>query len=80
MFGIMSLLICWAYYRKNGAAAGLKIKFLWIAAACLLYGLVMEFVQKYWVPLRTFDTGDVIADAVGAFGGAWFTLLVLVKK
>ena len=29
-------------------------------------GIGMEFVQKYWIPFRDFDTVDIIADMLGA--------------
>jgi VanZ family protein len=29
------------------------------------YGVAMEFVQKYYVPNRSFDVWDIVADGVG---------------
>ena len=34
--------------------------------ACILYGIGMEFYQKYIVPSRGFEVGDMLADAIGA--------------
>jgi hypothetical protein len=34
--------------------------------ACILYGIGMEFYQKYFVPSRSLDLVDMIADAMGA--------------
>lgn len=73
MFGIMALSCCWAFYKNKLLAGRLKTQFIWIGIACLLYGLLMEFVQKYWVPYRSFDPGDVVADGVGAAGGVWYS-------
>jgi VanZ family protein len=33
---------------------------------CIVYGIGMEFYQKYFVPSRGFETGDMLADAIGA--------------
>lgn len=33
---------------------------------CILYGIGMEFYQKYFVPSRGFEVSDMLADAVGA--------------
>lgn len=33
---------------------------------CILYGIGMEFYQKYFVPSRGFEVGDMLADAIGA--------------
>lgn len=37
--------------------------------SALLYGLLVEFVQKYWIPLRSFDLYDVAADTAGSILG-----------
>ena len=33
---------------------------------CILFGIGMEFYQKYFVPSRGFEVGDMLADATGA--------------
>ena len=33
---------------------------------CILFGIGMEFYQKYFVPSRGFEVGDMLADAAGA--------------
>jgi VanZ family protein len=33
---------------------------------CILYGIAMEYYQKYYVPSRGFDVNDMLADAAGA--------------
>ena len=33
---------------------------------CISYGIGMEFYQKYFVPSRGFEVGDMLADAIGA--------------
>ncbi|MGZ3882042.1 MAG: VanZ family protein, partial [Flavisolibacter sp.] len=40
----------------------------------LVYGLSVEFIQKYWVVNRSFDLVDVLFDMVGASIGlaAWW--------
>ena len=35
---------------------------------CILYGIGMEYYQKYYVPTRGFDVLDMLADAIGALG------------
>lgn len=32
---------------------------------CILYGIGMEFYQKYFVPSRGFEVSDMLADAAG---------------
>ena len=38
------------------------------------YGIAMEFVQKYFVPFRSFDLGDIIADGVGCLAGFFYSI------
>jgi len=33
---------------------------------CILYGIGMEYYQKYYVPSRGFEVLDMLADAIGA--------------
>ncbi len=43
--------------------------FFKVALYVFLYGIAMEFVQKYLVINRSFDVGDIIVDGLGAFIG-----------
>jgi VanZ family protein len=77
MFLIMVMLWCAVIaHRKNSSMKW----FVVISVVSLLYGVAMEFVQHYWIPHRSYDTGDMIADAAGC--GAGFILSVgrYIKK
>ncbi len=37
----------------------------YIAIVGLVYGIAMEFVQKYCIPFRSCDVDDMIADGIG---------------
>ena len=54
--------------------------FVQIALYFFLYGIVMEFVQRYFIPNRSFDLGDVIADGVGSVAGLFLSVRVYIKK
>lgn len=41
-----------------------------LAVAATLYGLAIEFIQKYFIPNRSFELMDVVADGAGAVVGA----------
>lgn len=43
------------------------------------YGVVMEFVQRNYIPNRSFDAWDIVADTAGSFI-AFFILLKWKKK
>ena len=42
-----------------------RVWIVWIVIAGVVYGIAMEFVQKYFIPHRSFDVDDMIADAAG---------------
>jgi VanZ family protein len=66
--------------KKYGANQELKIIFLRVAVLCLIYGVGMEFVQKYFIPNRSFDIGDIIADAIGCLTGLVYSIRRYIKK
>ncbi len=51
---------------------------------CILYGIGMEFYQKYFVPSRGFEVNDMLADAIGAILSLplfyWLNNTILIKK
>ena len=80
MFGLMVIVCCWGLSKTvniKGPAWGFIIK---VGIACLAYGIAMEFVQRYWVINRSFDTGDILADGVGASIGVLVSHSLYRKK
>jgi hypothetical protein len=57
-----------------------KRNFIQIAICSLLYGILMELIQRYFIPNRSFDNGDIIADGVGSAAGLIYSLKRYVKK
>lgn len=53
----------------------------WIVLVlAVLYGTLVELVQKQWIPNRSFDVYDIIADAAGAVLGLFVWLRVYKKN
>jgi len=46
----------------------------------LAYGIVIEFVQHYFIKNRGFEFGDILADAVGCVLGYIFCISRYIKK
>lgn len=65
MFGGLSSVVAAGLWRSNGAGLPMKALFLGAAGFATLYGLTDE-IHQIWVPGRTFDPLDLLADAVGA--------------
>jgi len=57
-----------------------SIFFIQIAFYFFLYGIAMEFIQKYFIPNRSFDTVDIIADGIGSTIGLIVSLKLYIKK
>jgi VanZ family protein len=52
-----------------------RSKYTWIlviSVAGLAYGIIMEFVQKYFIPFRSCDVNDMIADGIGCAINYWW--------
>ena len=82
VFLFMVLVILWnkAYSNKKKIQSNTRKIFLQVMILGFLYGVAMELVQKYFIPFRSFDLGDILADGVGCFIGYLISLKLLVKK
>jgi len=67
LFGMLSFLFFLPFIKFPSSFEQKRQSILWIALGALAYGIIMEFVQKYWVPNRSFDGYDIVADGVGSF-------------
>jgi VanZ family protein len=79
MFSIMVFLFCWAFYKK-APAQKLQRYFIIAGLLALSYGIIMEFVQLFFVAHRSFDIGDIIADGIGSLIGTWYSTWRYIKK
>lgn len=73
LFCVLTYAFQAAFLEQKGTRNALKIVLL---AIC--YGTAMEFVQKYFIPNRSFDLTDILADAIGSFLG--YLVIVFQRK
>ena len=66
LFFMLSFLFFWGIVSTKPGAYSRKL-LLVIALLALGYGIALEFVQKYWIPNRSFDGWDILADGIGSF-------------
>lgn len=71
MFGLLVVLWSLPFFKKVTNKKSLAT----ITLLVISYGVIMEFVQKYFTRDRSFDITDIAADIVGAYLG-----LLLIKK
>ncbi len=72
IFCVLGVLFCWPFY-KSSVSSKQQIKyFIRIAISVSIWGLATEFIQKFYVPGRSFDMLDWAADTIGALIALWF--------
>ena len=82
LFIVMVVLWClsWKSLKRNQGNQNL-IKAFWTVAIIFIgYGIAIEFIQKYFIPFRSFDVTDIAADAVGSTLGALYSIRRYIKK
>lgn len=67
LFGVQVFL--WSKFMSESKQNDLPRWFLVICLISSAFGITMEFVQKYLVSNRSFETEDIIADIVGSVMG-----------
>ncbi|WP_298736646.1 VanZ family protein [uncultured Chitinophaga sp.] len=69
LFGGIVFFLALGYYRQKKNVPALMLLVFVLSAA--LYGLAIEFIQKYYTVDRSFDMRDAAADTLGAIAGVW---------
>lgn len=53
-----------------------KIKVFWVLSGAIIFGFVIELLQKYTTATRSFEWLDVLANTLGAITGTIIFLLL----
>ena len=67
MFGGLTFLFSWPFNKSDFSAQQRLFYFIKIAIAASIWGLVIEFIQKFYVTSRDFELLDWAADSLGVF-------------
>ncbi len=78
MFSMLTFLFCYPFVSLPRST--IFRLFTTIAVLVIAYGAAMEFVQKYFVPGRSFDLIDMLVDAVGSVLGLITIRWLYIKK
>ena len=76
LFGILTFLFCLPFKRSLFNKKQRLQYFIKIAIAVSIWGLAIEFIQRFYVPGRDYDLFDWAADS----GGALIAFLFCSKK
>lgn len=72
LFASNVLLWGWHYETTDRHTRSLRFVFVAATAIMITLGIVMEYVQLYFIPNRSFDGYDILADVIGAvLAGLW---------
>ena len=80
LFAGFVLLWCYYYSTRKFAFRKLLRIFFYIFIIGSAYGIAMEYVQKYFIPFRDFDTRDIISDLIGAGLGYGISNISLIRE
>lgn len=76
LFGGLSLFWNLFLHYRNGDG---KKTFLLVVVPVSIYGVAIEFFQLYFIPNRSFDVYDIVADVCGAICG-YLATIILIKQ
>jgi VanZ family protein len=80
LFGGLTFLLCWPFYKSSYSAQQRLHYFIKIAMAVSIWGLTIEFIQKYFVISRDFELLDWAADSFGALLAFFVCRKYFIKK
>jgi VanZ family protein len=81
---VLFFMLCFLFahpFRKSALSTGRrKNYFLLVLLSGVVYGTLMEFVQKHWIPNRSFELADIFADTAGCLLAYFFSLWKFAGK
>lgn len=72
LFSVMIFFWCLPLFHRPSLHFTMPKLLIWISIAFFSYGIVMEFIQHFFISSRSFDMGDIAADAAGCLIGFLF--------
>ena len=72
LFFVLVFLLYLPFYKKNYPIKTKNIFLISVVIICIGYGIAVEFIQKYYIPNRSFDLYDIVADTLGSVVAYWF--------
>jgi VanZ family protein len=75
LFAMLVFLWCLPAKWRVKRISNVNTVYGWITILFIAYGVAIEFIQRYFIPYRSFDFFDIVADTVGCAIG-W----IAVKK
>ena len=80
LFGVFVYCWCFYFYSKEMPIKRTLIIYFIIFLLAEALGIGLEYVQKYYIPNRDFELGDIIADMMGAGVAYGICNIKLIKE
>jgi VanZ family protein len=80
LFGLLCFLFTFPIQDFSITHSQKRNRFFLITLLGIGYGTMMEFVQKYWIPNRSFEGMDILADCTGCLLALFLSLQILRKS
>jgi VanZ family protein len=77
LFGGITLLFCLPFIKYAFSYQQKLYYFIRIALAAVVWGITVEFLQKFFIPGRDFDLLDWAADSIGVAIALWICIRFL---
>jgi VanZ family protein len=66
LFGGLTFLFCWPFKNSDFSRTRRLHYFIKIALASSIFGLMIEFIQRFFIPGRDYELLDWAADTIGS--------------
>jgi VanZ family protein len=76
LFGGLSFLFCLPFFKTDLPQLQRVNYFIRISIAAIIWGITIEFLQKFFIPGRDFDLFDWAADSVGVLIALWLSIKI----
>lgn len=80
LFGGLTFLFCLPYVKRDIPYKKKVDIFLKIGGCVIVWGITVEFLQKYFVPGRDFELLDWAADSLGVLIAFWICRKMISKR
>ena len=77
LFGGLTLLFCLPYFKTSFPIRKKRNLFIRISLSIILWGIMIEVIQKYFVPGRGFEWLDWAADSFGVLIAFWICMKMI---
>ncbi|WEK37302.1 MAG: VanZ family protein [Candidatus Pseudobacter hemicellulosilyticus] len=79
LFAGFGALWCLYIYCKEFSPEKTRRLFVWVFLTATANGILLEFIQLFFIPDRSFDALDIVANMAGAAAACWICCNKLLK-